>query len=145
MSDDEVDSDMEENNVPPAGVNEEFCRCIQVPKWSLYQAIVLGPKESTPEAQHNSLLQTYLNHLERLRVVMENALKGRIVDAELKPFPSRLRHEILICSQGVRRMTKNLSPTDIIPYRDYIFNTLHVFPYVHPMKMVGGADDVEAF
>jgi hypothetical protein len=41
-------------------------------------------------------------------------------------------------------MTKNLSPTDLIPYKDYIFNTLHVFPHVHPMKIIGGADDVEA-
>lgn len=138
-----ADSDIEENNVSPAGVDIEFCRCIQTLKWNLYQAIVLGPQENTPQAQQNALVQNYVTLLGKLCTFMENALKGRIVDADLRPFPSRLRHEILTCSQWAYRAVKGLSPTDLVSYRDYLTTSLRVYPFVHHMRMLGGADDVE--
>ncbi len=134
---------MEENNVPPQGVDAEFCRCVQTLKWNLYQAIVLGPQENTPRAQQNDLIQTYVTLLGKLYTFMENALKGRIVDAELRPFPSQRRHEILTCSQWAYRAVKGLSPTDLVAYRDYLNTSLRVYPFVHHMQILGGADDVE--
>lgn len=146
MSYNDVDSDVEsdvEDNTPPAGVDAEFCRCIQTLKWNLYQTIVLGPQENTPEAQQNGLVQTYVTQLGRLYEFMENALRGRMIEADLRPFPLRHRHEILTCSQWAYRVAKGLSPTDLVPYRDYLMTALRVYPFVHHMRMLGGADDVE--
>lgn len=145
MSEEEWDSDTEsmENNVPPPGVNAEFSRCIQTLKWNLYQTIVLGPKENTPEAQQNELVQKYVTQLGRLHTFMENALKGRIIDADLRPFPSRRRHEILTCAQWVYRFVKGFPPNDVVPYRDYLYHVLRVYPFVHHMRILGGADDIE--
>jgi hypothetical protein len=142
---DESESDLEEeeNNVPPAGVDAEFCRCIQTLKMNLYETIVLGPELNTPDAQKNELIQTYVKQLGRLYDVMENALKGRVVDAEMRPFPIRLRHSILTCSQWVHRLVKGKTPTDLVPYRDYLNTTLRVYPFVHHIRIIGGEDDIE--
>lgn len=145
-SDSDSDSDYEVRggSIPPKGLDEEFCRCIQTLKWNLYQAIVLGPELNTPSAQQNELIQTYVKHLGHLYNVFENAMKGRIVDSEMRSFPVKLRHEILTCSQWARKHLSSLPPTDLVPYNDYLNTSLRVYPFVHHMRMLGGADDVEA-
>ena len=131
-------------DIPPKELDGEFCRCIQTLKWNLYQTIVLSPALNTSTAQQNDLIQTYVKQLGRLYLVLDNALKGRIIDAEMRPFPVKLRHDILKCSQWIHRVVRPLTPTDLVPYRDYVNTALRVYPFVHHMRMLGGADDVEA-
>ena len=78
-SDTDTDSQPAENHIPPHGVDDEFCRCIQTLKWNLYQTIVLGPEPNTPEAQQNQLIQRYVAQLGKLYDAMQHALQGRIV------------------------------------------------------------------
>lgn len=131
-------------DIPPKGLDGEFCRCIQTLKWNLYQTIVLSPTLNTPAAQQNDLIQTYINQLGHLYLALDNALSGRINDAMMRPFPIKLRHDILKCSQWIHRLVRPLTPTDLVPYWDYVNTALLVYPFVHHMQMLGGEDDVEA-
>lgn len=143
-SDSDSESDTVQLDTPPPGVDPHFSQCVHSIKWKLYQAIVLGPELNTPEAQQNELLQTYVNQLERLYRMFEKALRGSISDADTRPFPSSLRHEILSCAMGLKERIKpsaSAHAADLIPYQDQLKQILRMYPFVH--RTVGG-DDVEA-
>ncbi len=142
------ESDMEsdqENNVPPKGVDPEFCRRIQNMKWRLYEKTVLGPETETDNAQNNELIQIYVNLLEQLYRFLERAQNGGIAERDLLSFPADIRSENLSVATWVKNYFKKNGPADTLPYRDYLTTTLRVYPFVHHKRMVGGdeEDDVE--
>lgn len=139
--DSDKDIDMDNETIPP-GVAPEFVHCVHALKWKLYQAIVLGPEPNTPEAQQNELLQVYVTRLDQLYHILEKALRGSVTDAEVRPFPVRLRREILGCAMGLKKTPKTPHVADTVPYRDFLTETLRMFPFVH--RMVGGSNDVES-
>jgi|LauGreDrversion4_2_1035121.scaffolds.fasta_scaffold11122_5 hypothetical protein len=142
------DSDLEsdlENNVPPRGMDPEFCRRIQNMKWKLYESIVLGPETETDNAQNNQLIQIYVNTLEKLYRFLERAQHGGVVERDLLSFPAEMRSENLSVANWVKNYFKKNGPIDTIPYSDYLNTTLRVYPFIHHKRMVGGElfDSVE--
>jgi hypothetical protein len=138
------ESDMEsdqENNVPPQGVDPEFCRRIQTVKWRLYEKIVLGPETETERAQDNELIQIYMDQLEQLYRFLERAQRGGVVERDLLSFPSDMRSENLSIANWIKTYFKKNGPADTLPYRDYLTTTLRIYPFVHHKRMIGG--DVE--
>lgn len=133
----------EENNVPPHGLDPEFCRRIQTMKWKIYQMTVLSPEENTSEAQNNNLIERYLQQLESLYQLLEKAQRGGSVERELISFPHELRSENHSIAEWIRTYVKQNGPADTIPYQDYLTTTLRIYPFVHHMRMVGGERDVE--
>jgi len=132
------DSEMEEeNNVPPRGLDPEFCKRIQNMKWRLYQIIILSPELDTPNAQNNELIQMYVNQLEDLYRFLENAQRGGVVEKDLIKFPSELRSENLSVAEWIKNYFRQNGPADTLPYRDYLITTLRVYPFVHHTSMIG--------
>lgn len=138
--DSDLDSGSEsdtEVSVPP-GVDPMYASCVHTLKWKLYQTIVLGPEPNTPEAQQNELLQRYITQLERLYRILEKSLRGSVTDAEVRPFPVSLRHEILTCAMKFKGKNKGVSHVaDVVPYQDFLKETLRMYPFVH--RTVGSA------
>ena len=126
--------EVKENHIPPKGVSEPFCACVDSLKWSLYEHVVLRPEWNTPEAQKNKLLQTYETLLEKLYALLSQALKGPIQESGLESFPEGLRQDVLHCAhriQGMRRGGGELVRyTDRIPYHDYLETQLRTYPYL---------------
>jgi hypothetical protein len=131
------DSEMEEeNNVPPRGLDPEFCKRIQNMKWRLYQIIILSPELDTPNAQNNELIQMYVNQLEDLYRFLDNAQRVGVVEKDLIKFPSELRSENLSMAEWIKKYFKQNGPADTLPYRDYLNTTLRVYPFVHHSRMI---------
>lgn len=132
---DEESRPVVENLVPPKGVSETFCQCVDTLKWQLYETIVLGPELNTPRAQQNQLLESYEHHLEMLYAFLSQALKGAMKESVLSSFPASLRPSILQCAQHIQKMrhggSGSLRYTDRIPYEDYLVTQLRVYPYLH--------------
>lgn len=136
-SDSDSDSDFMERMPAPPGVDLPWAQCVHVLKWKLYEAIVLGPELSQPEAQQNELLQVYVNQLEQLYRILEKATHGAVpTSADLRPFPSRLRLEIMKCASGLKGRMAGAAQTpkhvaDRIPYQDFLKQTLRTYPFTH--------------
>lgn len=132
--DSEDDTEYKENLVPPKGVSDLFCSCVDSLKWSLYEAVVLGPEWNTPEAQRNDLLQTYETLLEKLFVILSGALKGRKEgEADLRAFPEALRPAVQECVRRILTMQQAGGPSrdvDRVPYQDYLQTQLRIYPYL---------------
>lgn len=124
---------------PPPGVDPSNVACVYALKWKLYQLIVLGPEPNTPEAQQNELLQKYVRQLAHLYQLLSKALRGSITDAEVHIFPRTIRHEILTCALQLKGYNKGRTAphaADIVPYQDFLKETLQMYPYVH--RTIGG-------
>lgn len=139
-SESDVEMDTDAPLPPPPGVDPSYAVCVHSLKWKLYQTIVLGPELNTPEAQQNELLEKYMKHLEHLYGILHKALRGSITESEVRVFPSPLRHEILTCALRLKGLNRGVHKAshvaDIVPYQDFLKETLRMYPFVH--RMVGG-------
>jgi len=123
-----------ENLVPPKGVSEPFCACVDSLKWKLYESVVMRPELNTPEAQQNELLQTYEGLLEKLYALLTQSLKGPIQESAIHGFPEELHSPIRTCVQNIQGMRRGGGAltryTDRVPYHDYLQTQLRTYPYL---------------
>jgi hypothetical protein len=129
---DDINEDYVQNEVPPEPINEEFVNNIVKIKNNLYDNIVLGPEEGTPEAQSRKLLQDYLNKVNEVYILSLNAQKGIILDNEqyLNKFPVSMRESIKLMLHWIANYFKKNRVSDTIPYTDYIYKSFKEYPFV---------------
>lgn len=129
-SDEEYNEEDIQNEVSPPQISEEFTDKILGAKHSLYENIVLAPPMETDEAQSTELLQKYLNNLNDVYVLSLNAENSSVSDDVLAQFPKESIPAIKTALTWITDFfSKNRAP-DTIPYKDFIRNSYHVYPFV---------------
>lgn len=129
---DDINEEYVQNEVPPEPINEEFVNNIVKLKNNLYDHIVLGPEEGTPEAQSRSVLQNYLNRINDIYILSLNAQKGNVLDNPeyLNKFPASTRDSIKLILHWIANYFKKNQVSDTIPYSDYIYKSFKEYPFV---------------
>lgn len=128
-SEDEYD-EYEQNEVPPADVDEEFENTVLDVKHKLYENIILGPKLGTKEAQSLETLQDYLNNINHVYILSLNAQKGQVNENELNRFPENVREPLRKLLNWMADYFKKNRAPDTIPYEDYIRKSFKEYQFV---------------
>jgi hypothetical protein len=127
-SEDEVDT---QNEIPPPPVDSQFKNNVLEVKHSLYDNIVLSPELGTRQAQSKTVLQEYLDKINKVYVLSLNAQSGQIDEAQLDKFPAASREQIKQLLLWIRDyFSKKNSVPDTIPYTDFIRNSFHEYQFV---------------
>lgn len=135
-NDDDNDSQEMLNEIPPPDISDEFKERILDVKHSLYDTIVLSPELGSKKAQSNSVLQEYLNKLNKVYILCMNAQNSldvvhpQQIDKNLDEFPEGAREKIRMALKWIADFfSKNRIP-DTIPYTNFIRNNLHEYQFV---------------
>jgi hypothetical protein len=121
---------------PIAGVSEQFRSSMLDCKHSLYMAIVFSLDVDTDDAHRAELIQDYLfalQHLEHQLTAITNNISPRLQD-----FPETAQSNINTLFELFNSICRENEgvPVNMIPYKDYIHSSLHIFPYIQSDKFI---------
>lgn len=136
-SDSDSDSDSEfKNEIPPEGVNPEFANDVLHIKHVLYEDDIYSPQLDTPNAQDNTLLSKYQNHIKVCYILSKDAQKGLNtknnadnINSQLAPFSDNSKSLIIKLIDWIADFFMKNIPSDTLIYTRYLENQFNVYPF----------------
>jgi hypothetical protein len=133
-NDSDYDSELEEtpkNDNPLPEISKEFRDNVLNIKHSLYNNIVLSPELGTQDAQNNTILQDYLEKINKVYILSLSAENGKKIPQEaLLIFPEESRKLIRDTLDWILNFFKNNHISDTVPYSDHIRKSFHDYQFV---------------
>lgn len=130
-SDNEYDEEYIQNDIPPPSLNEEFVNSILKIKHSVYNNTVLSPELGTPAAQSKQVLQEYLNKINDIYLLAQNAQTTHVNnDKKIDTFPPESRESIKFLLNWITEYCNKNTISDTVPYTDYIRKSFHEYQFV---------------
>jgi hypothetical protein len=133
---DDIEEDYEEEEVvkredPLPELDTSFRENIKNVKHSLYNNIVLSPELGTDGVQDNTVLETYLEKLNKLYILSISAENGkRIPDKALVIFPESSRPLIRATLDWIVDFFRKNHISLTVPYSDHIRKSFHDYQFV---------------
>jgi hypothetical protein len=126
MWDSDSDSEYQQNETPPADIDEQFRDDVLNIKHKLYEKLINEPTDSEEN------LKNYTSKLNTLYVMTLGAQSnGPLPSPEaLNQFPPELREQISGVLAWISDYFKKNAPPDTIPYIDYIKKSLHDYQFI---------------
>lgn len=119
------------DETPLPDIDKEFKDNVLQMKHSLYENIVLAPTLETAAAQDNTVLDDYMNKVNKVYLLSLNAQKRlKVKDTSLSEFPTASRDIIRQTLQWIENFFANNTIAKTVPYEDFIHSRLHVYPFV---------------
>jgi hypothetical protein len=139
----EEDGDVQYVNEKPfPGVSSEFRTSVIQAKRALYNAVMFAESETIASAQNDTALNTYLQLIELLHTNMRRILQrsGPTTNQQwiLEQIPESARDSVSNLVQVAQAyMATNPVHYDKLLYDDYIYTSLHEYPYVQNEEFLG--------
>lgn len=126
MWDSDSDSEYQQNETPPADIDEKFRDDVLNIKHKLYEKLINEPVDSEEN------LKNYTSKLNTLYIMTLGVQSnGSLPSPEtLNQFPPELREQISDVLAWISDYFKKNAPPDTIPYTDYIKKSLHDYQFI---------------
>jgi hypothetical protein len=127
----EEDQEVVKRDDPLPELDTLFRENVKNVKHSLYNNIVLSPELGTDGAQDNTVLQNYLEKLNKLYILSISAENGKYVpDKALVIFPESSRPLIRTTLDWIVDFFRKNHISLTVPYSDHIRKSFHDYQFV---------------
>jgi hypothetical protein len=139
----EEDGDVQYVNEKPfPGVSNEFRTAVIQAKRALYNAVMFAESETIASAQNDTALNKYLQLVELLHMKMRQIMQRNETNTTMpwlsEQIPESARDSVTNLVQVAQAyMATNPANYDKLMYDDYIYTSLHEYPYVHNEEFLG--------
>jgi len=120
-------------------VSDEFRQAVIQAKRALYNAVIFANSEENASAQDNNIINNYLLYIQELhRILRHIFMRDASVHMDIEQFPEAARENIeTLIDMSRTYMATNPENYDKLLYDDYIYMSLHEYPYVHNEDFLG--------
>lgn len=127
--DEYLNNDIELNETPPPDIDVNFKQNILKIKHSLYDNTVLSPELGTKKVHDNRILNTYINQLNGIYIMIMKIQNGQKISQDLTQYPEGTRELIKATLNWIGDFFRKNRVEDTIPYFQFVQTHLHEYPF----------------